>query len=417
MAGDAPSLWIKGGFSLRVFGPEDGRGRDLAFDRPYALVGRFAEAGVRINDPSMVSNRHAYLHLDRRGLFAVDLASRTGTRVGRDGLSSAWLEPGEALEVAGHRIEVIETWVDPGADGVEAGDPLDDAGPSSLVRMTLFPNRPPGPPLVLGSELIFLGRSPNCGVRVEGASASRIHCVLVRTPTAAFLVDLVGKALWINDRQVGGATEVRDGDSLMVGSARFDVRVEPPGAWRSTAAEPTAEIGPRTSSTELVAQDPAGNLIVPPGVPPLPLELLPAESQAAVMGWMMGMIQANQAEMIRSQDEFHRHMAGLLGEIHRDNQATIRTHLERVEALHSDLSSLREEIGRRFGADAPVHRPEAPSTPRLPPIAIPAMPETSDPVAAADWLLNRVNQLETENKSTLRDLISRLSGSRPSPNS
>src|SRR5205823_4292603 len=154
--------------------------------------------------------RHAYLHLDRRGLYAVDLATRSGTRVGPAGRPAGWLVAGEALEVAGHRVEVVAARVDGAAAAATAppaaDDPLADAGAASgLARVTLFPARRPEAPLVLGSELVFLGRSASCGVRVEGDSAARTHCVLVRARAGAFLVDLVGRGTWLNGRPLRGA--------------------------------------------------------------------------------------------------------------------------------------------------------------------------------------------------------------------
>jgi hypothetical protein len=37
-------------------------------------------------------------------------------------------------------------------------------------------------------------------------------------------------------------------------------------------------------------------------------------------------------------------------------------------------------------------------------------PPPSDPQAATSWLLDRVNQLEQESRSTWKDLLGRLSG-------
>ena len=196
----APPLWADGGFLLRVSGPGEAPGADVRVGRPFALVGRLEGADVRIDDRA-VSGRHLYLHLDRRGLFWVDLATRTGTRSGGVEAPSGWLRPGDALEVAGRRIELRECRVrDPSPDGgPPPGDLLADAGGLPLARVTLYPaHGGPAAPRALGSELVFLGRGVCCGVRVEGASASRTHCVLVRTREGAFVVDLIGRGTWLN---------------------------------------------------------------------------------------------------------------------------------------------------------------------------------------------------------------------------
>src|SRR4051794_26668585 len=81
------ALGADGEFRLRV--GDAGSGRVVEIARPFALIGRVAGADVQIEDRA-VSARHVYLHLDRRGLFAVDLATRTGTRFGGAPRSAGW---------------------------------------------------------------------------------------------------------------------------------------------------------------------------------------------------------------------------------------------------------------------------------------------------------------------------------------
>jgi pSer/pThr/pTyr-binding forkhead associated (FHA) protein len=405
-------LWAEGDFALRISGPEPGPSQVLTIGRPYALVGRVAGADIRIDD-RQVSARHVYLHLDRRGMHCCDLATRTGTRVGEHGRSSGWIGPGQALEVAGRRIEVEAIRCgDTRLEQAGGSDPLADSGPTPLVKVTLLPARAPEAPLVLASELVFLGRSASCGVRVEGASASRTHCVLVRTRSTAYIVDLAGRGTWLNNTLLQGAVPLSHGDVLTIGSARFEVRVEAPGAQRPavpalsrTAGPPAPRPGPApvpSLSGDWFGSEELATLAPPPG-------LLPAESQAAVLAWMMNVLQASQAEMLRRQDEFHRDITRLIGQMQRDNTALLSKHLERVEAINRELSGLREEIGRRFGSEAPPARaPAPPPPPRATPIPVPPPPPPIHPEAATNWLLSRVNQLEQENRSTWRDLLSRL---------
>src|SRR5689334_1031438 len=87
-------LWAAGRFVLRVHGVGSNWQRLIEVRRPFALIGRLPGADVPIDDRA-VSSRHAYLHLDRRGLFAVDLASRSGSRIGPEGRAAGWLRPGQ----------------------------------------------------------------------------------------------------------------------------------------------------------------------------------------------------------------------------------------------------------------------------------------------------------------------------------
>ena len=92
-------------------GPGAGPPREVALARPFGLVGRIAQADVALDDRD-VSARHVYLHADARGVFAVDLSTRTGTRFdGRDA-PCGWLRPGEAIEVAGRLVRLAAMAVD-----------------------------------------------------------------------------------------------------------------------------------------------------------------------------------------------------------------------------------------------------------------------------------------------------------------
>jgi pSer/pThr/pTyr-binding forkhead associated (FHA) protein len=404
-------LWAEGRFTLVVRGPAGEPPQTINVLRPYALIGRLVGADARIDD-RRVSARHCYLHLDRRGLFVIDLATRTGTRVGKERRGAGWLAVGGALEVADHRIEVAQIEV-AGGLAPDDSDPLADARSHTLTRVTLYPARSPESPLALGSEFVFLGRSPNCGVHVEGASAARTHCVLVRAQTSAFVVDLTGRGTWLNDRPLRGAAPLIDGDSLMIGTARFEVRVEPPnrnhlGSGRSLAT--TRIVPPAPVFSASLPAIPA-ELLALEGVPNLPPGLNANEAQAAFLGWMMAVLQNSQSEMLRRQDEFHHDMVRLLGQMQRENTTVLNRHLERVEAINHELSALRDQIGRQFGANAPALPPTEPPVPRPAPIPIAPAAAPSDPAAATQWLLSRVRNLEQENRSSWRDLISRLGGS------
>ena len=414
MSHEQPALWASGAFTLRIAGPGSGSGSvaDVVVDRPFAVLGRVAGlAGhaLTIDDPA-VSLRHAYFHLDARGLFVVDLASRTGTRIGPRGELSGWLRPGHWLEVAGRRIEVraLELVGEPPRDG-DPGNPLDDAGDAPLPRLTLFPEDGSREPLLLNSEFVFVGRSASCGVTVASASAMKVHCLLVRGPRGVYAVDLVGRGVWRNDLPVKGASPLLDGDSLMIGSSRFQCRIDAPGAFR--AGPPALSLGMGTSAPPAPppAVVDAGGAILEGFASPPPLHLVPAEAQAAVLGWMMGQLQARQDESSRRQAEFQTELVRLVAEIHRDNHAVLNRHLERADAIHREISELRDQIRRRFGDDAAAHIP-ALAAPKLPPLKITPIPPPDDPEAAANWLITRVNQLDQENRKGWKDLLGRLAG-------
>jgi pSer/pThr/pTyr-binding forkhead associated (FHA) protein len=408
----AGSLWADGDMMFRIAGTGAAPDRMVKVPRPFALIGRGDHADILLNDRA-VSTHHAYLHLDPRGVYAVDLITRTGTRINGTSSMVGWLRPGDSLEIAGRRVELVRirhngAVVDP---PLCHDDLLADTEDDALARVTLEPHRASQSPWVLGSELVFLGGSASCGIQVKDTAVARTHCALVRAGTGAYLVDLCGRQTWIEDKPVEGAGVLHDGDMLTLGSTRFTVRVEPP-APTITQPEP---------GTLLARRNPPAPPLPAFGAAPFPLalnpDLIPAEAQSALVAWMMGTIQGGQGELLRRQGEFQRAITQILNQIQHDNARLLNAHLQRIESIDRELVSLRAEIERRNAATpVPARMPPPPSAPPLR-IARPTSPPPQhhlpdEPQGTTTWLLQRVNQLEDENRSAWKDLLARLSQSR-----
>jgi tetratricopeptide (TPR) repeat protein len=280
------------------------------------------------------------LRVDPRGVYAVDLVTRTGTRSSGTGQLVGRLRPGDWLEVAGRRVELLGSRI----DGIPHSPPpcdidlLADTSLTTPVGVSLEPRRPAGRPWVLGSELVFLGRSASCGIPVKDRAVSRTHCALLRTSTAAYVVDLYGQHTRIDDRPLRGGSIVRDGQVLMLGSTAFFVHVEPAAAGlNALALLDGIEIsdGPRL---------------------PAPLEMISPGSQQAILAWMMGTIQRCQGEALRQQGDFQLAMTHLLRQIQQDNATLLDAHLSRLENVDRELASLRAELERRGTHTAPPLR-------------------------------------------------------------
>lgn len=405
-------FWALGKLRLRIRPPDGGLGRVLQIPRPFALIGRGTGADLRINAPD-ASTRHVYLHLDHRGLFGVDLATRTGTRFVGATQAAAWLQPGDAFEIADHQIEVLEANLtldasfqpsqipESASETQGPTDPLADANEAKLVRLTLFPHQPPWEPRDVGSELLFIGRGPHCGIQVVGESVARIHAVLVRNAKDAYVVDLSGGRTQINDRPIPRAASVREGDVLALGSVRFEVRVLLPAA-SSFRPSPTKIPVERTQAL-LIPRDASGWSM--PDLPaPFPADV---QAQGAVLAWLVQTVQASQGEAVRRQGEFQHALTDMVRQICLDNASMLQEHLQRMESINTELASLRDEIRRRLGPAAP----QAPPTPPPPPpLRIAPVEPPTDPEQSTSWLIDRVHSLEEENRSTWRDLLGRLGG-------
>lgn len=382
----APSkLWAEGRLRLRLTGP-DGAGTVAIIDRPFALIGRSpgADLPVPTRDASL---RHVYLHLGPRGVFAVDLASRTGTRF--DGVPAGsracWLSAGRGLELAGYRVELLEASPSPSTIPTEGDDPLGEA--PGLCALDLLPEGEPERPVSLLSELSFLGRSRSCAVQAEGDEVARVHAVVVRTASGAHAVNLACRALAIGGVPVAPVLPIRDGDLLQLGRSRYTVRLgsASPGISSSRSAVGLSSPGPSP-------------------VPSGPGDRLVARALQAV--------RQGHDELLQSNEQFQRALLAVVRQLYEDQAALFDRHMERLDRLQREVAELRLELRNRPGPEGP---PPSPSPPRgldAPPLEAPRAGPSGESGRATSWLLDRIGELEEqidqESRSGWRDLLSRL---------
>jgi pSer/pThr/pTyr-binding forkhead associated (FHA) protein len=370
-------LWVDGQFTVKVRVPGSDSARVFRVRRAFALIGRIPGADFRIDDPG-VDDRHAFLMLDHRGLLGVDLLTRTGTRFAAEDAPWSWLGPGDLFEIAGHRIEVVQLRV----DGKTIHPPLSSDNPfaevhaSKLAAVTLEPLDAPGPPWMLGSALGFVGSGDACVIRVENPSVAPIHCALLRTPNFAYVIELLGPRTLLNDKKLEGGSMLLDGDALTIGSARFLVKIDTSAIPRITTLALKS-----ASSTELALNPPETAL----------------------------------ARILESADPgmdgATHQILDVLRQFQADTATLLEAQFERIAMLNREIASLREEIKNTRG---PVEPPAAPLRLDLKPPAR----ATSD--ESATWLLDRLSTLETESRSTWKDLLGRISstihpGTQPEP--
>ena len=413
---DGP-LWADGDMMFRVSGAGAEPDRQVKVSRPFGLIGRTADANIAIDDRA-VSARHAYLHLDPRGVYVVDLITRTGTRINGNGRMVGWLRPGDWIEVAGRRIELLRVRL--GGTSIEPApcdvDMLSDHGQDTLVNVTLEPRRSSDSPWVLGSELVFLGWSASCGIQIKDTAVARTHCALVRSARGAYLVDLCGRQTWVEGRLVRGAAVLSDGDLITLGSTHFTARIEPSSF--SMPADNLPQVIPRssTSLSPLVGhiENPASHALATFQNGPLPIhpDLVPAEAQTALLAWMMGTIQGGQGEILRRQGEFQLAITEVLRQIQQDNATLVSAQLQRIENIDREIVALRNELERRN-----ARQQAPPPPPNVAPLKIdrPSHDAAQPEAKATTWLLQRVSQLEDENRSAWKDLLGRLTQPKKNP--
>jgi pSer/pThr/pTyr-binding forkhead associated (FHA) protein len=356
-------LWTCGEMILKVQAAARGSTRIVHIRRPFARLGRALRAEITISALA-ASDQHVYLHLDPRGVYAVDLDTRTGTCINGTWGRTGWLRPGHWLEVAGRRVELLQARI----DGREQDPPpcdadlLADTGPTTLVGVALQPGGTPGNPWVLDSELVFSGRSAACGIPIHDRTVARTHAALLRTKTAAYVINLSGHRTWIDGRPVRGASIIHDGQILTLGSTRFVASVEP--AW-SNETKHEVVINPEASNESNFA---------------VPFETISPDSRRA-MAQLLHLIQQEHASLLAA------------------------SHLDWIESVDCDLDELQRQ-GAHAGANPPAALLPPPRVTPLH-IARAAANQTGAPMSTT-WLLERLGQLKSQNRSAWRALLDRL---------
>lgn|GEM_PF-1772249 len=404
-------VWIQGEFLLRVQGSGPRPAQTLRIARPFALIGHAPDADIRINDRG-VSAQHAYLHLDHRGLYVIDLLSRGGTQLPNSNEMAGWLTPGDWVEIAGRRIELVRIEVDGHTVSPApcAEDPLRAVEPGTFLPVSLGPEDHAAPPWTLDSELVFLGRSAGCGIPLKDDSVAKIQSVFYRTPSAAYLVDLAGPSPLTNGPRVRNVTRLRQGLRLTFGSTSYVVQI-------GTNEEPDLPVPNPQPSHDLPL---VARVIQPeiedPAQASVSSDLRSVEPGDALLAWMAESFQETQNQNA----ELQRALVQLLQKMQDDNASLIHAQLSRMDTMDREIAALRSETARQTSLPAPAEsQPPALPAPLAPPLQI-ARPESdsrpADPTSAASWLLERVSQVdefELEDESLWKKWLSRLSRLRP----
>jgi pSer/pThr/pTyr-binding forkhead associated (FHA) protein len=106
----------------------------------------------------------------------------------------------------------------------------DDPGPIRLVALDGQPD------ILVGPDLVVLGRHPHCDVQLDSIRVSRHHCCLTASGGEVLVRDLGStNGIRINGRRVG-AGRIKPGDELIIAHLRF--RLESRPADRRPAADP-----------------------------------------------------------------------------------------------------------------------------------------------------------------------------------
>jgi pSer/pThr/pTyr-binding forkhead associated (FHA) protein len=189
------------------------------FEQPFVLVGRHERNSLRLDDEA-VSRQHAYLQQIGGRVFCVDLGSRTGVRWGGEARPAGWLRPGQGVQIGPFTVELAAPAAEgPGEGAAENGNPLQDktGDPQSLPRVTLEAGDVALARLCMNRELVLVGNSQDCRIRVRDNRVARHCCSLVRTPQGVWLVDLLPEAGVSVNGQLPRSALLKHGERVHVG--------------------------------------------------------------------------------------------------------------------------------------------------------------------------------------------------------
>ena len=422
---DGSSSWADARIVLEIVEPGSAPPRSVAIDRPYGLVGRTPQADVRIDDPA-VSARHVYLHADARGLYVVDLESRTGfRRLGRK-TKRGWLRPGDAIEVADRSIRLVSLaiageLVSPPPCSVDLLAETDRV----LAPLGLETIGRPGACRFVRAELALVGRGDACSFRLNQADVSKTHCVLLRTAEASFVVDLPGRPTLVDDVPVRAPIKLVDGVSLAFGRARFVVRLRED---RLDRRRPT----PSLERPLMRLSAPVFGAYPKSAREPFPVPIARREKPRNDRGLELEAVVAAQAEIRRRQED----LRGLLASIRESSgRPSLDLAVERLDDLDAKIARIDDALGivpaSPGSGEDEVERQEAETSApkcassieiRLPavftatPLAEPPPAPEIDPkrsLASAAWLLERIDDVSNVNRFSFRSLLDRFFRRKP----
>ncbi len=167
---------------------------EIAADCRFVLVGRAPDCDLQIDHPD-VSRRHALLVRWQNALYCIDLASRTGTRIGPAGPMFGWVTP-----VSAASIGPVRFWQTAAHVGSRSRS---DVPPEALLHATVRDAEIEGFPRLkfltpginpatyqLKRPLTLVGRSPRCKIQLRLPTISWVHAAILATADGVYVRDL-----------------------------------------------------------------------------------------------------------------------------------------------------------------------------------------------------------------------------------
>jgi len=322
---------------------------------PFATIGRSEDCDVQLDHPD-VSFRHAHLQLVAGHIYCIDLASRTGTFWDGINLPSGWLMPGQAVrigpfsivaapDVRSDRLQPVDVRSDrlqPVEGPAEAGHYEPDAD-RRVAKLNLLSHEIAEPRIELqmlnGRHLVtgkrqwtvrqpitLIGSGPQCRLRLQDDSVSRVHCSLMATPAGVWVTDLLGRdGTWVNGERVTFQL-LNDDDVLEIG--RFEFRVRYRNEEDDALDVRRDRLQPVKGPAEAAHYERAGG----GGV-----------SESFVLSMMDRFLEMQQ-QMSAMNHQQMMFMAQLIESMQQNHHEVVQRELARIEEVGAEIRKLQEQV-------------------------------------------------------------------------
>ncbi len=228
-------------------------GMNIPCRRVVTLIGSRSGCKLNLQHPRIAPVHLAVVN-DGAKIMAVDLASRTGTKLNGLKMELETLNHDDRLEVGPweFRVEINRS----PSSGKDDAHPFDlDQTPEAIALEHLDSGRVLQP----NREICVLGRRTACDIHVDDDRVSRVHAILLSYFGYPAVCDLLsGSGTFVNDERTA-YHRLQDKDVLRIGDARFRVRLvgSKVGAPRS---KPKNEVN-GNGSIHLAPDEPADDLV------------------------------------------------------------------------------------------------------------------------------------------------------------
>jgi hypothetical protein len=383
---------ILGTWRLIVRHGESGETEKFDFDQPFVVVGRGSGCQLRLSHPD-VGFRHAYFQVIQGRLFCFDLDTETGLRFNHVPRREGFLAARDQLWVGPYSVQLSQA---PGfqfAQLDEESIPELPNEPLESIRfrfLNAYGRSSHSPLRPVRRSVTLLGRADRCHLKLSDATVSRVHCALVRTHKAFWIVDLLGR----EGTRINGRTAVcaplAPADELEIG--RFRMQLCQIGGEQDSVLTRVAAPAPRLDEQEHGSIPgsfgDSGPIRLPAPAaqdgydPPMIVAPTGGISESVLLRLMEQFARMQQQIMAHTHEQMVV-LGEMFAEMQQNQQAAVLEQLDRIREISRELIQLRMQAIQPPGLPAPVSVPVVAEPLRHAAPARPSVEQPSSPPAVA----------------------------------